>query len=173
MAHTKKRVMRRFNWRKFALFCACAILLLALFTGAGLYAFLGYLRAPGGGQVAGQDHPQPAKHEPINVLILGEDVGVVENPNSGAPGRSDSMIVATLDPEKQKAGLLSIPRDSRVLIPGWGTDKINAAHVYGGTDLAIRTVESVLNIPIHYYVKINYQGLRSLVETLGGVHIPL
>ncbi|MGI6130085.1 MAG: LCP family protein [bacterium] len=171
MAHTRKRVVRKFNWRKFALFCSGALLLVILATGVGLYAFLGGLQPPGGGQVAGRDHPEPAKHEPINVLILGEDIGVVENPTSGAPGRSDSMMVATLDPEKQQAGVLSIPRDTRVSIPGWGTDKINAAHVYGGTDLAIRTVESVLNIPIHYYVKINYQGLRSLIDALGGIRI--
>ncbi|NLG87350.1 MAG: LCP family protein [Firmicutes bacterium] len=171
MTQTKKRVVRRFNWRKFALFSASTLLLVALATGAGFYAFLGSLRAPGNGQVVGRDLPEPTRHEPINVLILGLDVGVVENPNSGAPGRSDTMIVATLDPEKKQAGVLSIPRDSRVLIPGRGTDKINHAHVFGGTDLAIRTVENLLNIPIHYYVKINYEGLRNLVDTLGGVHI--
>lgn len=171
MTQTRKRVVRRFNWRKFALFCASAVLLVTLAVAAGLYAFLGGLHTPGGGQAAGRDHPQPTKHEPINVLVLGLDVGDVDNPNSGAPERSDTMIVASLDPEKKQAGMLSIPRDSRVSIPGRGTDKICHAHAYGGTDLAIRTVENLLNIPIHYYVKINYQGLRNLVDALGGVHI--
>ncbi len=170
MTQTRKRVVRRLNWRKFALFCACAVLLVTLAVGAGLYAFLAGLRGPGG-QAAGRDHPQPAKHEPINVLVLGLDVGDVDNPHSGAPERSDTMIVATLDPEKKQAGMLSLPRDSRVTIPGRGTDKICHAHAYGGTDLAVRTVESLLNIPIHYYVKINYEGLHNLVDALGGVHI--
>lgn len=170
MTQTRKRVVRRFNWRKFILFCACVVLLVALAVGAGFFAFLSGLRTPDG-QAIGRELPQPDKHEPINVLVLGLDVGDVDNPNSGAPERSDTMIVASLDPEKKQAGLLSIPRDSRVSIPGRGTDKINHAHAYGGTDLAIRTVESLLNIPIHYYVKINYEGLRNLVDALDGVHI--
>ena len=109
MTQTRKRVVRRFNWRKFALFCASAVLLVTLAVAAGLYAFLGGLHTPGGGQAAGRDHPQPTKHEPINVLVLGLDVGDVDNPNSGAPERSDTMIVASLDPEKKQAGMLSIP----------------------------------------------------------------
>ena len=132
MTQTRMRVVRRLNWRKFALFCACAVLLVTLAVGAGLYAFLAGLRGPGG-QAAGRDHPHPAKHEPINVLVLGLDVGDVDNPHSGAPERSDTMIVATLDPEKKQAGMLSLPRDSRVTIPGRGTDKICHAHAYGGT----------------------------------------
>ncbi|HKM39865.1 MAG TPA: LCP family protein [bacterium] len=170
MTQIKKRVVRRFNWRKFVLFCTCAILLVMLAVAAGLYAFLGGLRAPGG-QAAGREHPEPTKHEPAHVLVLGLDVGDVDNPYSGAPGRSDTMIVATLDPDRGQAGLLSLPRDSRVAIPGYGVEKICHAHAYGGADLAVQTVESLLNIPIHYYVKINYEGLRGLVEALGGVYI--
>lgn len=166
----RRRVVRRFNWRRFALFSSCALLLIALAVGAAFYAFLGGL-GPAGGEVAGREHPEPAKEEPINVLVLGLDAGVLEPHTGHLPERTDTMMVVTFDPAKKRAGVLSIPRDSRVAIPGRGTDKINAAHAYGGTALAIKTVENLLNIPIHYYVKINYAALTKIVDALGGVKI--
>jgi len=140
-----------------------------LAVGASIYAFLDSL---GGaeGQAAGRELPEPKKEEPINVLLLGLDAGVIET-QKNLPARSDTIMVATLDPEKNWAGVISIPRDSRVSIPGRGIDKINHAHAYGGTDLAIKTVEQLLNIPIHYYVKVDYQGLINVVDILGGVKI--
>lgn len=166
----KKRVVRRLNWHRFLLFSGCALLLLALAVGAGIYAFLGGL---GGseGEAAGHDREQPEKLEPVNILVLGLDAGVLESHTGHLPERSDTIMVVSFDPAKKRAGVISIPRDSRVSIPGHGFDKINHAHAYGGTDLAIRTVENLLNIPIHYYVKVNYAGLIKLVDALGGVKI--
>ncbi|HHY93165.1 MAG TPA: LCP family protein [Firmicutes bacterium] len=166
----RKRVIRRFNWRRFALFSSCALLLVALGVAAAFYAFLGGL-GPSGGSAAGRAHPEPAKQEPINVLVLGLDAGVLEPHTGHLPERTDTMMVVSFDPAKKRAGILSIPRDSRVAIPGHGYDKINAAHAYGGTALAVKTVESLLNIPIHYYVKINYAALSKIVDALGGVKI--
>jgi len=66
---------------------------------------------------------------------------------------------------------LSIPRDTRVNIPGVGVEKINAAMAFGGPDLAVKTVKNLLGIPIHKYVVVNYKGFKEIVDALGGVEI--
>ncbi len=80
------------------------------------------------------------------------------------------MIVRT-DPDEHRIALLSIPRDLRVEIPGRGLDKVNAAYAYGGTTLAVRTVESLLSIPINHVVVVDFSKFKELIDTLGGVTI--
>jgi polyisoprenyl-teichoic acid--peptidoglycan teichoic acid transferase len=102
----------------------------------------------------------------INVLLLGVDE------RSGDKGRSDTMIVASLNPTTHSMLMTSIPRDTRVEIPGRsGYSKINAAYAYGNEELAVKTVEKHLNIDIPYYVKVNMEGLSSLVDAVGGVTV--
>jgi polyisoprenyl-teichoic acid--peptidoglycan teichoic acid transferase len=102
----------------------------------------------------------------INVLLLGVDE------RSGDKGRSDTMIVASLNPTTHSMLMTSIPRDTRVEIPGRsGYSKINAAYAYGNEELAVKTVEKYLNIDIPYYVKVNMEGLSSLVDAVGGVTV--
>jgi polyisoprenyl-teichoic acid--peptidoglycan teichoic acid transferase len=102
----------------------------------------------------------------INVLLLGVDE------RSGDKGRSDTMIVASLNPTTHSMLMTSIPRDTRVEIPGRsGYSKINAAYAYGNEELAVETVEKYLNIDIPYYVKVNMEGLSSLVDAVGGVTV--
>ncbi|MGX7419023.1 LCP family glycopolymer transferase [Carnobacterium gallinarum] len=115
-------------------------------------------------------HPRPKpvaleKKEPFSVLLLGVD----ERPEDS--GRSDSILVATVNPEKNSVKLISIPRDTLVNIPEHGNDKINAAFAYGGVNLAVQTVENFLNIPINYYAKINMQGMIGLVDAVGGINV--
>ena len=106
----------------------------------------------------------------INILLLGLDDGDFDNPES--PRRSDTMIVASIDPEAKTVNLLSIPRDSRVTIPEHqGYDKITHAFFYGGPKLAVRTVESFLNVPIDYYLVIDWQAFIKAVDILGGVDL--
>lgn len=106
----------------------------------------------------------------INILLLGLDDGDNETP--GAPRRSDTMMVASVSPEDGNISLLSIPRDTKVTIPGRkGYDKVNHAFAYGGADLAERTVEEFLRIPINYYVLIDWQAFIKVVDILGGVDL--
>ena len=104
----------------------------------------------------------------VNVLILGSDRRAGE-PGQGA--RSDSMILARIDPDRQAISMLSIPRDLRVDIPGYGVQKINAAYSFGGPQLAIRTVQEALGVRINHYVDINFQGFYELVQHLKGVYV--
>ena len=104
--------------------------------------------------------------EPFSVLMLGVDA------ESGNSGRSDTMIVITVNPEKKSMEMLSIPRDTRTEIVGRGTvDKINHAYAFGGVEMSMNTVEKFLDIPIDYYVKMNMQGFKDIVNAVGGITV--
>ncbi|MDI3540818.1 MAG: polyisoprenyl-teichoic acid--peptidoglycan teichoic acid transferase [Thermosediminibacterales bacterium] len=151
----------------FVLFC----FLLAI--GSGFYAYLTSFKPDPEKEKEIEKETDPIKspHERINVLVLGLDAGVIGVQESRNHKRSDTMFVVSIDTNDKKVNVLSIPRDSRVNIQGRGIDKINAAHAYGGPELAIKTVKDLLDIPIHYYVKVDYEGFKQIVDALGGVEI--
>lgn len=104
--------------------------------------------------------------DPFSLLILGVD----ERENDS--GRSDTMIVMTVNPKKESIELLSLPRDTRTEIIGKGiNDKMNHAYAYGGVAMSINTVEAYLDIPIDYYVKMNMEGFQDIVNAVGGVTV--
>lgn len=104
------------------------------------------------------------QQEPFSVLMLGVDE------RDGDSGRSDTMIVMTVNPEKKSVKMLSIPRDTRTEIVGHGTtDKINHAYAFGGVAMSMDTVENFLDIPIDYYMQINMEGFKDIVDSVGGV----
>ena len=99
------------------------------------------------------------------VLIMGVDK------REDDVGRSDTMMIATIDPRLDQATLLSVPRDTRVKIRGLGFDKINAAYAYGGVDLSKSTVENFLGIDIDHYVLIDTNSFVKIIDAIGGVDI--
>jgi len=102
----------------------------------------------------------------VSVLVMGTDISEVDQ------GRTDTMMVFSFKPGTGDLGVLSIPRDTRVRIPGQaGWNKINAAHVFGGPELAMEVVESLLGIDIDYYVKLDFPCFERIIDTLGGVKI--
>ena len=107
----------------------------------------------------------------ISVLFVGVDDS--EQRNNGAENsRSDALILATLNSETKTIKLLSIPRDSYVNIPYVGySDKINHAHAYGGTLATIETVEELFNVPIDYYVRMNFNAFIEVIDALGGIEV--
>lgn len=112
--------------------------------------------------------------EPVNILFMGSDVGYTQRgkKDDSVPTRSDSMIVAHIDPKEKKITALSIPRDTRVLLPEKNYyDKINAALAYGGEKYARRVVANLTGIPIHHYVLLKVDGLMNIIDALGGVDI--
>ncbi|MGE7949215.1 LCP family protein [Lysinibacillus sp. NPDC093688] len=114
-----------------------------------------------------------SKVEPIkdNVSIL--FVGVDDSDNRGQGSdhsRSDALVLATLNNKTHTIKMLSIPRDSYVYIPKVGyRDKITHAHAMGGTLATIDTVEKLLDIPIDYYVRMNFNAFIDVVDALGGI----
>ena len=99
------------------------------------------------------------------VMIMGVDE------RADDVGRSDTLMIATLDPDKNQAALLSVPRDTRVKIKGHGFDKINAAYAYGGRKLTQETIENLLNTHIDHYIKFNVHGFTKIIDALGGIDI--
>ena len=101
-----------------------------------------------------------------NILVLGIDqVG-------NEAGRADSIMVMSINEDTDEVALISIPRDSRVEVPGHGMDKINHAMAYkGGISLMRSTVEQLFGIPIHHYIYTNFSGFVKIVDILGGVDI--
>jgi polyisoprenyl-teichoic acid--peptidoglycan teichoic acid transferase len=111
---------------------------------------------------------------PVNVLIMGIDR--VPNATDGSPesfsGRSDTMLLLRVDPQKESVSMLSIPRDTQVDIPGVGVTKINQANASGGPLLARESVSNALNdVKVDRYVRISTNAFRELVDKLGGVRI--
>ncbi|WP_342433214.1 LytR family transcriptional regulator [Neobacillus sp. FSL H8-0543] len=104
------------------------------------------------------------KKEPFSVLMLGVDE------REGDKGRSDTIIVLTVNPNTNSVKMLSIPRDTRTEIIGRGADdKINHAYAFGGVPMAMETVQNFLDIPLDYYVQINMEGFEEIVDAVGGV----
>lgn len=112
----------------------------------------------------------------VTILVLGTDRECV---HIDEPRRSDTMILLTMDPLSKMAGMLSIPRDLWVPIPGFGNNRINTAfrngelHEYpgGGPALAVETVKYNLGIHINYYVTINYDAFIQAVDLIGGIEL--
>lgn len=100
------------------------------------------------------------------ILLLGSDA----RPGQGHT-RSDSIVIARLDKQAKSVMLLSIPRDTRVPVPGHGNTKITHANAYGGPALAITAVRNYTGIPIDHYIELNFAGFARVVDALGGVHI--
>jgi LCP family protein required for cell wall assembly len=102
----------------------------------------------------------------VNVLVLG-----VGDPGHSGEGLSDTTMVLSLDTRTKRVAQIGIPRDLRVKIPGYGYNKINTAHAYGGVVLAQQVVANTLGIPIHYYIKTDFKGLQQLVDAVGGIDV--
>ncbi|MGD6961109.1 LytR family transcriptional regulator [Fictibacillus phosphorivorans] len=144
-------------------------------VGAGVYAYYLY------------DSAKDAvneMHEPLNVdkkpkpIVTGKDkkpisillMGVDERKNDR--GRSDTMIVMTINPEKNSMMMFNIPRDTRTEIIGKGyEDKINHAYAFGGVQMAVDTVENFIDVPIDYYFKVNMESFQQIVDSVGGVTV--
>ncbi len=116
--------------------------------------------------IAGDDEEELIKaKEKVTILLMGVDK------REDDVGRSDTMMIATIDPHLDKATLLSIPRDTRVKIRGRGYDKINAAFAYGGVELSEATVESFLGIDIDHYITVDTHSFVKIIDAVGGVDI--
>lgn len=102
-----------------------------------------------------------------NIALFGVDA------IDGEAGRSDSIMIATVDPVHNKIKLTSIMRDSYVSIAGYGDDKINHAYAYGGPELAIKTINENFGLNIEDFVSVNFSSLPVIINILGGVDIEI
>lgn len=172
---------------RFAYFFAIlpALAIVALLLASPILYSLGQVMPPNPTPIAAQagtDNPtEPTvqlpnwdRQERINLLVLGIDQ------REGDPySRTDTMIIVSIDPKTKSVGMLSLPRDLKVDIPGYGQDKLNAAYVFGDMDqrpgggigLLERTIRQNFGIQIHYYGTVNFVGFEKIVDTVGGVTV--
>ena len=107
-----------------------------------------------------------ADNKPISILLMGVDQ------EGNGTGRSDSLMLFTLNQKTKSMKITSIPRDSYTEIVGKGKkDKINHAYAFGGIDMAVKTVENFLNVPVDHYIEVNMAGFKDIVDAVGGVDV--
>lgn len=111
------------------------------------------------------------RKDPLSILVVGVDE------RDGDAGRTDSMLVITINPDTKSTKILSIPRDTRTELvdnedpENSRMDKINHAYAFGGIEMTISTVEHFLNIPIDYYAEISMEGFKDIVNAVGGIEV--
>ncbi|MCL5428277.1 MAG: LCP family protein [Chloroflexi bacterium] len=189
---------RRLSWIALAVFVVSALAIIPLtFSFAhyaataprGLFGFpdlaagqqaqgtlsLDTLATPGGFTL-----PEPwSGAERVTVLVMGLDYRDWSAGEGEGPSRTDTMILFTIDPVTKTAGILSIPRDLWAVIPGFTPNKINTAHYFGelykvpggGPELAMRTVEQTIGVPIDYYARIDFNAFVNFIDLIDGVKI--
>ncbi|MFL5843910.1 MAG: LCP family protein [Solirubrobacteraceae bacterium] len=115
--------------------------------------------------------------QPQTFLILGSDRRFDEikenNPalRKDVPARSDTMMLVRLDPDAAATSVLSLPRDLKVEIPGYGTDKLNASYAYGGPTLTVKTIKALTGLDINHIININFGGFRAVINAIGCVYV--
>lgn len=170
-----EKYMKQKRKRKLIFETALSILiLLAIVSGAaaGYYgskvlSFLDHIseEAPQSEEEIVQKTSQIKNTEPFSVLILG-----IDEEDEGA-ARSDTIIVATLNPKEESMKLVSIPRDTYITLPDGRREKINAAYASGGSLLAREMISNYLDIPIDFYASLDFDGLIHLVDAVDGITV--
>jgi len=106
----------------------------------------------------------------MNIVLLGYDLRA-EGSTEVTEGRSDVIILVHVDPDRGFLSLLSVPRDLRVKVEGFGHRKINAAYAYGGGALLIRTIQDRLGVDLDHYIAVNLEAFKAITDALGGVYV--
>jgi LCP family protein required for cell wall assembly len=162
------------------LWWTCLALVIVVSMGAGM-AFGWLSRTVAQVETRNPQTVSAARHElvqtkpgnPVTMLLIGSDRRQVLGPSD--VGRSDTLILVRLDPRTKSISMLSIPRDLRVEIPGYGMDRINAAYSLGGGKdgpaLALKTVTQLTGLKINDFVDIEFRGFVNVVDRLGGAFI--
>lgn len=172
--HKRKRKKKKKKSTGFKIFIGFLCVLLAIATVGGGY-FVGLLNKMDNVDI-NKDNLGIAEEEIkdydtankiTNIALFGVDA------TDGETGRSDSIMVATLDPVHNKLKLTSIMRDSYVYIEGYGQDKINHAYAYGGPELSIKTINENFGLNIEDFVTVNFSSLPKIINILGGVDIEI
>jgi LCP family protein required for cell wall assembly len=164
------------RWWLWAVLALVGLLLLSV-----LWGVLGFRSFSSGVDEANARLPRNAKaqlakrdrsilSEPTTVLVIGTDGGRGRTGRASA-NRSDSLMLLHLDPDTHRISYLSIPRDLRVEIPGYGSSKINAANQIGGPALTLATVKALTGLPIDHVVVVDFNGFEELIDAVGGIEV--
>jgi polyisoprenyl-teichoic acid--peptidoglycan teichoic acid transferase len=158
----KKRPRTWHHWRRALKWLGITILLVIIAVAIFLYINVAKISVNpfGFGDLKGESVGR------VNILMLG-----VGDPGHAGEELSDTDIVLSIDTQTHQIAVISVPRDTQVDIPGYGEGKINNANSDGGIPLATTVFQNTLGIPIDYYVKANFTGLKEVVDAVGGVDV--
>ncbi|KRL27201.1 LytR family transcriptional regulator [Limosilactobacillus frumenti DSM 13145] len=112
-----------------------------------------------------------AQRKPVSILLLGTDTGALGRTDKG---RTDTIMILTVNPKTKTTTIVSLPRDMKVNLPNYpqySPSKINAAYTYGGVKESINTIQKKFNIPIDFYLLVNMNGLEKAINKVGGVNV--
>ncbi|MGL5085612.1 MAG: LCP family protein [Clostridium sp.] len=165
----KKRKARRITSLIIMLFVVAII-------GIGIYVY-SFLTSLNSSSLPGA--VDPIGKNPVNILILGMDIGDAEQASSEVGRRTDTMMVLNFNPGTKKVKVISVPRDTMIEVDGaFGEDgkyqkhwKMNAAYALGGNEEVTSQIENILEIQINYMVKIDYDAFRNIIDAIGGVEM--
>ncbi|MCY7909072.1 LCP family protein [Bacillus inaquosorum] len=171
----KKKSKRRKILKRIVLLFALALLVVVGLGGYKLYKTISaaddsYDALSRGNKSNLRSEVVDMKKKPFSILFM----GIEDYATKGQKGRSDSLIVVTLDPKNKTMKMLSIPRDTRVQLASDTTGsktKINAAYSKGGKDETVETVENFLQIPIDKYVTVDFDGFKDVINEVGGIDV--
>ncbi|WP_047984708.1 LCP family glycopolymer transferase [Ornithinibacillus californiensis] len=167
----EKKQVSKFSWLKFSFIVILLLVIGAVGYVHSLYQEIQetinsqmYQPLPSIDQVRSEE--KLAKMERLHVLLLGANLGVGEH------GRAESFMVLSLDPKNETMEIINIPKDTRASIEETGfEDKINHAFAFGGPDMAIESIENLLNTELDFYVQLNLDGVNTLIDALGGITV--
>jgi LCP family protein required for cell wall assembly len=166
---------KRFWWR----FLLASVLIVAVSAGTTAAATLLYLDSIANAIQPKNDKLQKRLNKFLadagdggaqTFLVIGSDKRA-NDPED--PGRSDTTLLVRLDPDKGLISMMSIPRDLKVEIPGYGTGKFNEAYAYGGTKLTLQTVKDLTDLPINHVVNVDFLGFAQGVYAIGCVYVDI
>ncbi|HEU4398279.1 MAG TPA: LCP family protein, partial [Actinomycetota bacterium] len=178
-ARAPKQPLRSRRRRRLARTIVASLVLIVVLASTG--AFLGYRyadRLVGKGKHRVGNLIPIASGAPVNILLVGSDsrdglskreLGRIQTRQVDGR-RTDTIIVVHISPRRQKAVMVSLPRDLRADVGGQ-TNRINAAFSLGGPDLLVKTVQEVTGLPIHHYAEIDFAGFLKVVDAVGGVRL--
>lgn len=150
------------------------IILITVMLCGGIYVYNYLLRFNGQSQAGEGEINTKAvrKNEPVNLLLMGVDIGDPKSKNANDPKRTDTLMLVNYNPNTEEINMVSIPRDTLIKING-KNQKINAAHAIGEINYSIESVEKLLDIDVNYYGKVDYEGFRKIIDAIGGVDMKI
>jgi len=168
--HKAKR--KPWTKKKKVLFGVLGVVVLALILGGvAIAVYISHINRnlamdPASQMALQQSLVAPTEGQPYYVLVVGSD-----SRDTSDAGRSDTIMLCRVDPNAKVVSILSIPRDTKVELPGYGTQKINAAMAFNGPAGAVNAISDFVGVPISHYIEIDFSGFKDIVDALGGVTV--
>lgn len=171
--HHHRHHMRR-GWKIFWSILGVLVALVLIFAGVAwhnLSVTTSNMYSTSGANAKRDAKQVLAQRKPVSILLMGTDTGALGRTEKG---RTDTLMLMTLNPKTDTTTIVSLPRDMKVNLPGYpeySPSKINAAYTYGGVKETINTVQKEFNVPVDYYLLVNMGGLEKAINKVGGVDV--